>query len=190
MFSLILFFWSKAGKLTNTTKWMVLAALVLSLAGDIFLMEFKYDLFLIGVGCFGLAHIFYALFFNRRRQGNFHIPSLIINILFVALLIFSLNVFVELPKQLILPLNIYGALIGLNLIASVQFNFSNRLTNYWLPFGVLLFVISDYLLALDRFNDLAKIYEYLIFSTYAAAQYLIVVGILKHFKVLDEKEID
>ncbi len=190
LISLLLFFLSKVEKLPNTTKWLVTIALAFSLAGDIFLMKFQFDFFLAGVGCFGLAHVFYALFFNRRRQGDFHIPSLLINIVFVGLLIFSLNEFTELPKDLVLPVNIYGGLLGLNLIASVQFNFSNKLSNYWLPLGVLLFVISDYMLALDRFNGLPKIYEYLVFSSYAAAQYLIVVGVLKHYKVLGEKSLD
>lgn len=188
LLSLLLFYLSKIEKLPNSTKWFVGLALFFSLLGDIFLMQTKNDYFLAGVASFGLAHLFYALFFNRRRQGGLHFPSLIINILFVGLLIFSLNEYVNIPEDMLYEVNIYGGLIGLNLIASVQFNFSNRIQNYWLPLGVLLFVISDYTLALKKFNELPEYYEYFIFTTYAGAQFLIVRSVLLHFKLLKGDE--
>lgn len=181
---------SKIEKLPNSTKWLVAVALVASLLGDILLMQVKHDYFIQGLASFAVAHICYALFFNRRRQGKLHLPSLIPNIVFVGLLIFSLNQFVDIPENMVYPVNIYGALIGLNLVASVQFNFSNGIKDYWLPLGVLLFVISDYLLALNKFNAMDDYFHYLVFSTYAAAQFLIVVAVLKHFKVLKENPID
>lgn len=190
LFSLLLFFMSRIEKLPNTTKWLVAAALLTSLLGDVLLMQDGPNYFLGGLSSFAVAHLCYAMFFNRRRQGNLHIPSLIINIVFVGLLILSLNMFIEIPEDMILPVNIYGALIGLNLIASVQFNYSNGLKNYWLPLGVLLFVSSDYLLALKKFNSLDNYLEYLIFTSYAAAQFLIIVGVLRHFKIVDENAMD
>lgn len=190
LFSLLLFFISRIEKVPNTTKWLVVAALLTSLLGDVLLMRDGPNYFLGGLASFAAAHISYALFFNRRRQGNLHLPSLIINIVFVVLLIISLNMFIEIPKDMVIPVNIYGALIGLNLIASVQFNYSNGLKNYWLPLGVLLFVSSDYLLALKKFNGLDNYLEYMIFASYAAAQFLIIVGVLNHFNIKDEKEID
>tara|TARA_R110002096_G_scaffold126532_3_gene273678 strand:- start:111584 stop:112264 length:681 start_codon:yes stop_codon:yes gene_type:complete len=187
LFSLLLFFISKIENLKNSTKWWVASALLFSLLGDVFLMQLNKDYFLAGMASFGLAHICYAIFFNRRRQGKMHIPSLIINIIFVGLLIFSLNRCIEIPSDMFVPINIYAALIGINLLSSVQFNFTNRTKNYWLPLGVLLFVLSDYLIAINRFKGLNENFEYLIFATYAAAQFLIILSVLKHFKLVDDK---
>ena len=185
MVSLLLYFLSRTEKLPNTTKWWIAAALTFSLVGDVFLLKSTEFNFLAGVGSFALAHICYAIFFNRRRSGSIIVSALIGNIILVVFLLLGLNHLVNIPDEMMIPVNVYGAILGLNLIASVQFNYSNHAKNYWVPLGVLLFVVSDLLLAVNKFETYSKELEYAVIITYGLAQYLIATGVLKHFKVYE-----
>jgi uncharacterized membrane protein YhhN len=56
-------------------------------------------------------------------------------------------------------------------------------SSYFLVFsGSVLFVISDTLIAIDKFLTPVKCDQILIMSTYIVAQYLIMKGILKQFE--------
>lgn len=190
MVSLMLFFLSRIENLRNTTKWFIMVSLLFSLIGDVFLLKTSEFNFLSGVGCFAIAHISYALFFNRRRSGSIHIPSLVWNLIFVIILLVGLNQLIDIPQEMFVPVNVYGSILGLNLIAAVQFNYSNRAENYWVPAGVFLFVVSDLILAVNKFETYNRNLEYLIIITYAFAQYLIVLGVLKHFQIFKVPESD
>lgn len=184
--SLVLYFIHRTSELKNSSKYLVVGALVLSVLGDVLLIQTEEIFFLAGVGAFALAHVAYAIFFNGRRSGSIHIPTLIGNVILVVFLLLGLNNWVDIPSEMVYPVNIYGAILGLNLVASVQFNYSNNAKNYWVPIGVGLFVISDLLLAVNKFNGYAKMMEIVVMTTYGLAQYLIMIGILSHFKLKKE----
>ena len=163
----------------------ILAALFFSFLGDSFLLlEDKYSLFFIfGLVSFLITHILYIIFFLGIKQNQSsilkkhpYIPLLILlyGTGLVALLYPSLG-------TLKIPVMFYAAIICLMLVCSFYIYKSvPRGAGEQFIMGALLFVISDSLLALNKFYQPLPFAGLLIMSTYCAAQYLIVRGFLRY----------
>jgi len=86
------------------------------------------------------------------------------------------------PKlgDLKIPVGIYAMTISLMLIETIKgyFNWKNDSKKYIL-IGAIFFVLSDSLLAFNKFYEAINNATFLIMITYIAAQYFIVKGILK-----------
>jgi uncharacterized membrane protein YhhN len=158
--------------------------LVLSLAGDIFLM-LPNEQFIAGLISFLLAHIAYILGFSSVKYV-FSIPGLILLIL-VGLVAFE--VFRRLlsaiktrgQRNLQIPVLIYTFVIGLMLVSALLTLVSPN--NEWqsfpsllVSFGAILFFISDTLLAWHKFVTPIKFRDLLVIITYHLAQITITLG--------------
>jgi uncharacterized membrane protein YhhN len=167
-----------ATKKTAFTKW-VLLALFFSLAGDVLLLfQVKDDIFfLLGLSAFLLAHIFYILFFHRVRvneaiEGRWWL--LLIVVIYYAVLISFLSGYLGDMK---LPVRVYGVVISFMLMLALHMGFlENKKAGRLMMAGALLFVVSDSVLAINKFYLSFEAAGVIIMLTYALAQLFIVRG--------------
>lgn len=163
-------------------KWILLA-LLFSCLGDVLLMfqEKNPDFFLFGLSAFLIAHIFYIIFFHRVRARENIKPNilfLLIVIAYYAGLIIWLSPFLGDMK---LPVTVYGIVISFMLMLSLHMLFSrNKKAARWMVWGALLFVLSDSLLAIDKFYQPFEAANILIMLSYGLAQLFLVYGAVQY----------
>ncbi len=152
-------------------------ALALSSLGDVLLDLDPERLFVYGLGSFLLAHLVYVFLFIRYRRRTPTIGA--VHALLAALvLLYSIAVSLWLLPSLgdlIVPVAIYMCAITA-MVASAIFA---RFPNPWIVVGAVLFLISDSLLAVNKFKTPVPYRDYLVWSTYYAGQYAIANGFLK-----------
>lgn len=164
----------------------MLTALFFSWLGDIFLMldDPKGLYFIIGLICFLTTHIFYIIYFLRIRSAA---DSLLKKQFLLALLVLAYGialVWILFPHlgKMVLPVIVYATVICSMLLCSLHvYNKINKPANDMFVFGALLFVLSDSLLAINKFLEPLPYAGISIMLTYCAAQYFIVTGfIIQH----------
>lgn len=159
-------------------------ALIACLAGDVFLMSPDY--FIPGLVSFLIGHVLY-IFAYRQHQSEDDVDSLRglqrVRLSFPVILAGSGLVVILYPVlgDLRIPVMIYAAVISVMVLVALFRYGRTSSESFWLVFsGAVCFMISDSVLAINKFLapvDHAGIY---IMSTYMGAQFLIVQGILKH----------
>jgi uncharacterized membrane protein YhhN len=160
------------------SKW-VLAALLFSLSGDVFLMfEGKNSVFfLLGLSSFLLAHIFYIVFFHqvRIRENVKSNPWLLVAVVvYYAALVTLLSPYFGDMK---IPVLVYGIVISFMLMLALHMLFiKNKSAGQWMMIGALLFVMSDSILAVNKFYQSFELAGILIMLTYGLAQLFIIEG--------------
>ncbi|HUR65091.1 MAG TPA: lysoplasmalogenase, partial [Chitinophagaceae bacterium] len=167
---------------TKLAKW-ILMALFFSWVGDVLLMfqEKKPDLFLFGLVSFLIAHIFYIIFFNRirvREKIKPHLFFLLIVGIYYAALIIRLSPFLDAMKW---PVRVYGFVISIMLMLALHMLFSrNKKAAKWMVLGAVLFVISDSVLAINKFYQSFEVADIIIMLSYGLAQLFIVYGAVRY----------
>lgn len=144
----------------KTSKLYISLALFFCFAGDFILLnEGDKAYFILGLAFFLLGHISYALFFLRLK--GFSIKRItnigLISILILIYLYLVLNMLWEgiARQNLAIPVITYSLIIGFMLLTASQVAMGKRLRKLaWQNFipGALLFIISDSLLAVDKFT--------------------------------------
>lgn len=163
----------------------LLAALTLSLGGDIFLMIRETDLFVPGLASFLLAHVSYCFLFwkdiRRNSEGKRDVYTWQYIIVFLLLSFLVILLGVLLPhiaansetKPLVIPVTIYAIVITtMGIFALLRRGINVRSFRLGL-IGALFFIVSDTVLALSLFMDIIPYSTLWIMSTYVLAQYLI-----------------
>ncbi len=173
------FFYSTVKHITEGVNKWILVALIFSLGGDVLLMfQDKNSLFfLAGLSSFLLAHIFYIIYFHRVRTKE-NVKSnplfLVIVVVYYSVLISFLSPFLGDMK---LPVCIYGIVISfMFMLAMHMLYIKNKIAGRWMMIGALLFVVSDSLLAINKFYKPFDMANILIMLTYGVAQFYIVKG--------------
>ena len=180
LIALILYFFVHRKILTFKTRVMTLLALVFSLLGDVFLMfvDKSPNYFMLGLISFFLAHVFYCLVFFSNRNPNTKPISLII-----VLTIYAFGLFYLLKDNLgdlLIPVLFYIVVILLMVITAFLRQKKVPQKSFILVFiGAILFVISDSILALNKFYMPLQFSSISIMLTYGLAQFFIVLGLLK-----------
>ena len=146
-------------------------ALFFSLLGDIFLMFKGQTFFVLGLGSFLMAHLAYVVLFKTQFQFN------LAKSLPIALAIFFYFIFLkkEIPDDLFIPVAVYCCVITWMAIYAVGRNTSPKSYQFVL-IGAILFVISDALIAFNKFHEPLKYSSLWVMGTYGLAQYLILSG--------------
>tara|TARA_R110002050_G_scaffold193214_1_gene328108 strand:+ start:8790 stop:9461 length:672 start_codon:yes stop_codon:yes gene_type:complete len=181
LLSLILFFWIYGRQLAKKTYRYILLALFFSLLGDIFLL---YDhlspmYFMLGLVAFLLAHITYALVFLIQGKSILKRKMPLVALL---LLVYGTTLFIILQDNLgtlKIPVIIY--ILGILAMAITAYSRKDLVgpTSFKLVFiGAVLFILSDSILAINKFLITVPGSHILVMGTYATAQYLIVRGLL------------
>jgi uncharacterized membrane protein YhhN len=178
------FFYSNVHQITKGINKWITGALFCSLSGDVFLMfqDKKPLFFLLGLSSFLLAHILYIIYFHHVRvkenvKGN---PwFLVIVVLYYAVLTGVLSPYLGDMK---LPVRIYGIVISFMFMLAMHMLFiKNKTAGRWMMQGALLFIISDSILAINKFYQPFDLAGILIMLTYGVAQFYIVKGAAYYF---------
>ncbi|UNY98694.1 lysoplasmalogenase [Zhouia spongiae] len=155
----------------------ILLALFFSFLGDIFLL-FDDSYFIAGLLAFFIAHIMYISAFFKTK---FFSPKRFA-VITTALLIYAIPIlYLIIPEAgSLLPYIILYVIILMIMVKTVYLRkgYVNRLSYQLALIGALLFLISDSLLALDKFVTEIPNITILVMSTYGVAQFLIVNGAL------------
>ena len=181
--SLLIFFFTQNQLINKTIKTLMILALVFSLIGDVALLfdAINPNYFIIGLASFLLAHVMYVLVFLKQRNKNKNPLGFIILMLgYAALLFYVLN---DGLGDLLIPVVVYMIVIlSMSTSAYLRQKLNNTISYNWVFIGAILFMLSDSILALDKFYQPLPLSSISIMLTYALAQYCIVIGILKHNK--------
>lgn len=177
--SLIVYFLS-SNKMLNRSNTFFIAALVFSLMGDILLIFQNSGsiYFISGLGAFLLAHICFIIYFKKLPGTGdgvkWNIPVLAVIVVYGAGLLILLY-----PKlqSLKFPVTVYAATICIMLIYAIHLHLRYRTkATLYFAVGAALFVLSDSLLAINKFYITFTFASFGIMLTYSLAQWLLVSG--------------
>lgn len=178
--SLIFLFLKTSESLSKPIKNLTILALVFSVLGDILLMfvDKSPHFFTLGLVAFLTAHVMYVLvFLKHRNKQKSPIGFISVLLVYAASLFYFLNGNLG---DMFIPVIIYMLVILSMATAAYLRKDKVNILSYGLVFlGALLFMVSDSILALNKFYAPLNYSDFSIMITYALAQYLIVIGILK-----------
>lgn len=168
---------SQMNQVTSRTL-LLWAALLFAWFGDLALM-LPEQYFLFGVAFFFATQICYIILFQRSTVDG--ITSKLRPILsYLVYAVFLFYVLLPHVGNLFFPVLIYGlSLIGMAAVARLRKGKTPDQSYVLVTLGSGLFLISDSLLALNKFVAPLSYGATAIMTTYIAAQYLITEGILK-----------
>jgi uncharacterized membrane protein YhhN len=168
-------------------KNLLLTGLFFSWLGDVFLLfEYKHALFFIfGLVSFLTTHIFYIVYFLKIQSQK---SSLLKKqpVLIALVLAYGITLVWQLYPHLgdlKLPVMVYAAIICSMLLCSLHiFLKVNKKAAAFYLLGAAAFVVSDSLLAINKFYQPFTYAGVFIMLTYCAAQFFIVTGYTKQYQ--------
>ena len=152
-------------------------ALGLSSVGDILLDINPDRLFVVGLGSFLLVHVIYSFLFLRNHPRPLMVDTPLLMVLLpLGLYVGALCAWL-LPSLggLMIPVAIYMIAIATMVVTSILARFPTSSV----MIGAILFLISDSLLAINKFKSSVPYRDLLVWSTYYAGQYAITIGFLR-----------
>ena len=154
----------------NKHKFLI-AGLVFSCFGDVFLDVDQIQLFVFGLGSFLIAHIFYMISFMPLRKLTKNMIIIMVGYVAYALVMF----YFILPglNSLFIPVLVYMSVLMLMGIMTLLSDASN----FWLVLGGASFIVSDSLIGLDKFYSPIPYAGVFIMISYYFAQFALVKGI-------------
>jgi uncharacterized membrane protein YhhN len=188
MFTLGLYYWMTQHSRQESKSVPLVVAIIFSCAGDVLLMlqQMNPDFFMVGLGAFLVAHVFY-IFAYKQHQGvesteelqglrkiRFALPIVLSGTGLITILYNHLG-------NLKIPVVIYACVLTyMVLVALFRFGKTNIVSFTMVFGGAILFMISDSLIAINKFLEPLSMANFWVMITYISAQFLIVSGILKH----------
>ncbi len=171
----------------DTMSKLMVAGLLFCWMGDVFLMfESRMPLcFILGLASFLIGHIFYMFYFNKI-PGNIKTKQGINLLMFLPVAIYVavlLSLLYPSLGPLKIPVIAYALVLG-TMLSMALMQYRKIAVNIALLFiaGAISFVVSDSLLALNKFHKPISQAGFFIMLTYCLAQYLIVMGGIKLYK--------
>jgi len=162
-------------------NWLIVIALLWGYAGDIFLMFDREDFFIYGLGSFLLGHIFYIIAFLLSIVNIMAFPvwGIILFIPEIVLLIFALQKIKGKMDDMTIPTLVYVGVIGtMGICAILRLAQFDSLGFLFVYLGAMFFMLSDSLIAINKFDEEIKHGEVIIKLTYGLAQFFIAQGII------------
>ncbi len=169
-------------------SFVVLLAIIFSLAGDVSLMFDSIDAiyFIIGLISFLISHVFYIVAYRQHQYGEQSdslqgiqklraaFPIVLAGTGLVVILYPTLG-------DLKFPVVVYAlVLVVMALNGLFRLGRTNTIS-FWLVFvGAMFFMVSDSVLAINKFLNPLPYAGLLIMSTYISAQFLIIEGLIAH----------
>ncbi|UJR38302.1 hypothetical protein I4U23_030972 [Adineta vaga] len=177
----------------STERLCLIISLVFSCLGDILLMQRRNHLFVFGLASFLIAHISYVISFivrfrhegeafKRRLTISALIKTMIPFLAYIALMLYilcpKLHVDREETKGLLMPVVFYTFVIVS--MAYISYLRDRKTPGFWSVFiGAVFFVLSDTLIAFNRFVMPIPVAGLFVMFTYGLGQYLITIGTLQ-----------
>jgi uncharacterized membrane protein YhhN len=163
-------------------KWIILA-LLLSWAGDVLLM-FQDDnslFFLTGLSSFLLAHLFYILFFHFVRIKENVAGRWLFLMIVIAYCVGIIFILSPHLGDMVWPVRIYAAVISCMFMLAMHMLFiKNKRAGQDMMIGAMLFIISDSLLAINKFYYPFQLAGIFVMATYGLAQFFITYGAIRY----------
>ncbi|MBP6413297.1 MAG: lysoplasmalogenase [Bacteroidia bacterium] len=183
------FYLSTRGVRSKFSRYMQIG-LIFSLLGDILLMFTSQSelYFIFGLVAFLLAHVCYCLaFIESFRKNQFSLLEMLLAAM--PFLLMSGTVFyILMPylKSMLVPVLAYILVItAMGIFSALRYKSVERSSYYSILAGALFFMLSDTLLAFNKFYQSYSYAGIAIMSTYILAQYLLVEGSLSTIQKKD-----
>jgi len=181
----MLYFFSVPGE---RRSWIVIGAIFFSFIGDSLLM---YDhvsemYFMVGLGAFLVAQLCYIISYRQHRgdtTGSAVMNVQRVRLAFPIVLAGTGLVFVLYPKleELLIPVMVYALVLVLMVLSALGRMGRTINASFWMVFaGAVSFMVSDSLLAINKFLQPVAGAGFWIMLTYIGAQLLITKGLIKH----------
>ena len=164
---------------------LIFSGLILSLFGDCFLLFAGGSIyfFLYGLVSFLLTHILYSLAFFRDFKNDPQASKFYGHLMFFTMGVFSLSYYSWIRDYLNdfrIPVMVYMFVISIMaILAGYRYRRVNILSFRLIYLGALFFVISDAVLAYNKFVNPYPYSGILIMGTYMLAQYFITLGAIE-----------
>lgn len=163
-----------------------LRAMFFCWAGDVLLLKQADDemFFILGLAAFLIGHLLYILAYRELRwaDGGLRMPQKI-RVSFPVALAGTGLIVVLLPTLggLMIPVIVYAVvLMGMVMASFFRYGRTSPDSFWFVAAGALLFMVSDSVLAINKFHTPFAPAAPLIMLTYILAQYLIVEGAVRH----------
>lgn len=183
--SLIGYFITVTAVSQRTVKKWILFALSFSWVGDLLLLFEKKDelFFLLGLSAFLLAHVFYIVCFIRIEKAEKFRSNLLVMTIAILYGVLILKFLFPYLGGMKWPVLVYGAVITVMFSMALHMIFlKNKKAGYLLVTGASLFVISDSVLAVNKFYHSFELAGLIIMFTYGLAQFLITEGAIQYIR--------
>lgn len=177
---------------SNRFHRMIILALVFSWIGDITLQltQFREEFFLVGLGSFLVAQLIYMVgFFSTpgpnilRRKAYLVLPAVIYGVLILWLLWDGLG-------DMLLPVTVYCIVILAMMTAAINRKDKVNAHSFQMVLlGAILFVLSDSLIAINKFTQPFELARIAIMGSYITAQYLIALGCVRQYNLSLKKRL-
>ena len=163
-------------------------ALLFCWAGDVFLLfqAAAEIFFILGLVSFLIGHVLYIISYRELRSSDRMrelMPTQKMRFSFPIVLAGTGLIVVLFPTlgNLQIPVLVY-ALVLMLMVMTAMFRYGRTpIVSFWMIFaGASLFMLSDLLLAINKFYSPIPYGGFFVMLTYCAAQYLIVEGSLRH----------
>ena len=167
---------------SNLKGWIFLA-LFFSWAGDIFLLfeERGSNFFLFGLSAFLVAQVFYIVFFHNIRMREYIRGNALLLLLVIVYYSVLINVLSPYLGNMKLPVRIYGVVLSFMVMLAMHTMLGkNKKAALWMTMGAILFVVSDSLLAFNKFFSPFNNAGVIIMLTYGLAQLFITEGAVRY----------
>ncbi|SDC65523.1 lysoplasmalogenase [Niabella drilacis] len=173
-----------AGIASPFKKWII-GALVFSVGGDTLLLFANNNelYFILGLVSFLMAHVCYILCFHFIKvkesvSGKWH-TAIIVGVYYF----FIMSFLIPHLGALKIPVLIYGMVISFMLLLAMHlYDLTDHTTARTILTGAILFVVSDSVLAVNKFYRPAPWGGWAIMVTYMGAQWLLVKGLIRYIK--------
>jgi uncharacterized membrane protein YhhN len=160
-----------------------IVALIFSFAGDVLLLD-KSNLFLFGIGAFLITQVLYVYLFSRGLVSSSRTKKILAGIPFFIFFLVLIRKLKPGLQDFLVPVVIYGIAISLfGYVSLLKYLLKQNKVNLSLLTGAVIFILSDSLIALNKFHESRDVYPVLIMFTYIIAQYLIAVFMLESEKM-------
>lgn len=188
MITLGLYYWASQKSIQQPITLSLMVAIVFSCAGDVLLMlqESNANYFMFGLAAFLIAHVFYIFTYKQHQYEEsadelrglqkirFALPIILSGTGLVTILYSRLG-------DLKIPVFVYaGVLTYMVMVALFRFGKTTAGSFAMVFGGAILFMISDSLIAINKFLEPLPQAGFWIMTTYIGAQFLIVKGLLRH----------
>ena len=162
----------------------IILALFFSFCGDVFLLfeNKEVSFFIGGLICFLIAHLFYISYFLQIKQSGDSPAKKYPYLLFLIVLYTGGLLYLLWPNlgELKIPVVIYACIISTMFYLSLCVPYKlGRIVRQLFIVGAIFFVVSDSLLAINKFYKQFITASILIRLTYCLAQYFIVKGFIR-----------
>lgn len=183
---LMVFVFLNKARLPKNIIGFLISALAFSWIGDLLLINGEDpNFFVFGLGSFLVAHVLYAMTFTKAMQQNHELLLIkkypMIIVLLVGTSGFIFKVLFPHLDEMIVPVALYTSVITAMCLAAIARKDKTPFKSWMLvTLGALVFMLSDSIIAFNKFQEPIAWASLMIMSTYILAQALIVVGVMNH----------